>query len=143
MKMSEIPAGWGSQRLYDHPEPPTAERIDLEEGPEFPTQLPPTLDKLINGVDTMPNEDPWLVGADEDEPPQPVKAPKAKKERREKAKKSRNHREIMSILLDIAGMMALSAGFWLIKPWCGLIALGLCLIIMGVAISRKPSDGEQ
>jgi hypothetical protein len=46
-------------------------------------------------------------------------------------------REIISTVTELAGIAALSAGFWLIHPWCGLIALGAGLIVLGIASSPR------
>lgn len=136
---------FGSQRLYQEPLSPVqvAERIELPvDDVEIPTALPPTLDKLINGHDTAPNEDPWLT-----EPAPPRKpnrkerraAAKARKRAMKRQKTPFNRREFLSICVEMAGIGAISAGFWQIHPWCGLICLGLCLILMGYAISRNPN----
>lgn len=45
-------------------------------------------------------------------------------------------RELTSTILELAGIGFVSAGLWLVAPWCGLVALGLCLILLGVANSR-------
>jgi hypothetical protein len=42
-------------------------------------------------------------------------------------------RHIVSAVTELAGIGALSAGFWLIPPWCGLIALGVGLMVLGMA----------
>lgn len=52
------------------------------------------------------------------------------------AKKPVDRREFVSTSLELAGIGSFSAGLWLIAPWCGLIGLGLCLILLGVANSR-------
>lgn len=141
----------GSQTLYEdarnghHPpgEPIIAERIELPvpDPVEYPVALPPTLDKMLHGTDTAPIEDDWLMRPDDDDtPPKESKAAqnrqKREKRRSEKSKIPGNRREFAAITLETAGMMVISAGFWLIHPWCGLIVLGLCLILIGVAISR-------
>lgn len=56
---------------------------------------------------------------------------------------ARNMREIVSTMLELFGIAALTAGFWLIAPWCGLIALGVCLILMGIATSGMWDSGDQ
>lgn len=140
----------GSQTLYEDArnahrlpgEPIIAERIELPvpDPVEYPVALPPTLDKLVHGTDTAPIEDDWLMRPNDDQPPKESKAAqkrqKGEKRRSGKSKISPNRREFAAITLETGGMMAISAGFWLIHPWCGLIVLGLCLILIGVAISR-------
>ena len=146
---------FGSQRLYAEPEAPiqVADRIELPvDDVEFPTHLPPTLDKMINGQDTAPNEDPWLV-----DPPPPLrptrKERRAAKRAQRRAEKSRKkqlkrpsnpgrRREILSIFMELLGISAVSYGFWLISPRAGFICLGACLILMGYAISRDLDDGS-
>jgi hypothetical protein len=145
-----VTEGLGSQKLYedardDHREAGelfVAERIDLPvpDPVEIPIVLPPTLDKLVNGTDTAPLEDDWLMRPVDDQPPKESRAAqkrqKREKRRSEKFKISVNRREFAAITLETAGMMVISTGFWLIHPWCGLVVLGLCLILIGVAISR-------
>lgn len=139
---------FGSQKLYQdaRDEPEIAERIELPipEEEEFPTMLPPTLDKLVNGYDTAPEEDDeWLA-----EPREDSKPPKKAKDRRKwpprRPKSGSNRREYVAISVESAGMITISAGFWLIHPWCGLIVFGLCLILIGMAISVGPPtrDGQ-
>lgn len=57
------------------------------------------------------------------------------------AKKPVNKQELVSTTLELAGIGSFSAGLWLIAPWCGLIGLGLCLILLGVA-SGRTWDGK-
>lgn len=46
-------------------------------------------------------------------------------------------REAVSIAMELAGIGVLSAGFWLIRPWAGLIVLGAGLIVVGFASSPR------
>jgi hypothetical protein len=46
-------------------------------------------------------------------------------------------REAVSIAVELAGIGVLSAGFWLIRPWAGLIVLGAGLIVVGFASSPR------
>lgn len=46
-------------------------------------------------------------------------------------------REKVSIAMELAGIGVLSAGFWLIRPWAGLIVLGAGLIVVGFASSPR------
>lgn len=160
---------FGSQRLYqdareggyqDVGPPPDANQYELDipgldknedivaDDDEYDdVPLPPTLDKLLNGFDTAPIEDPWLEEKPAAEPAPPPKKLNRRERRRQKrasGKKSvgatSNTREIVAISAELAGIVALSAGFWQIAPWCGLICLGLCLILVGVAISRESGD---
>jgi hypothetical protein len=48
-----------------------------------------------------------------------------------------NRRELASNCLEIIGLTAFSAGFWLIHVWLGLIVGGLCLVLYGVATSNQ------
>lgn len=50
---------------------------------------------------------------------------------------SAHWREIVSIVVELAGIGVLSTGFWLIRPWCGLIVLGVGLIVIGFASSPR------
>jgi hypothetical protein len=51
-------------------------------------------------------------------------------------------REAVSIAVELAGIGVLSAGFWLIRPWAGLIVLGAGLIIVGFASSPRFDQRE-
>jgi hypothetical protein len=46
-------------------------------------------------------------------------------------------REALSIVVELTGIGVLSAGFWLIRSWTGLIVLGVGLIVLGIASSPK------
>ena len=46
-------------------------------------------------------------------------------------------RDAVSIVVELAGIGVLSAGFWLIRPWAGLIVLGAGLIVLGFASSPR------
>jgi hypothetical protein len=48
-----------------------------------------------------------------------------------------HRREIVSAIIELVGIGVLSAGFWLIRPWCGLIVLGAGLIVLGIASSPR------
>ena len=51
--------------------------------------------------------------------------------------------EILSIGLELVGILVVSAGFGLIKPWCGLVVLGVGLIVLGFAISPRFNKHKQ
>ena len=51
--------------------------------------------------------------------------------------------EIVSIVVELAGIGVLSAGFWLIRPWCGLIVSGMGLIVIGFANSPRFDKHKQ
>ena len=40
-------------------------------------------------------------------------------------------------MIELAGIGVLSVGFWLIRPWAGLIVLGAGLIVLGFAASTR------
>jgi hypothetical protein len=46
-------------------------------------------------------------------------------------------REIVSLVVELAGIGVLSAGCWMIRPWSGLIVLGVGLIVIGFASSPR------
>jgi hypothetical protein len=48
---------------------------------------------------------------------------------------SADWREIISRVVELAGIGVLSAGFWPIGPWFGLMLLGAGLIVIGFANS--------
>lgn len=81
--------------------------------------------------DLMPDPPPW---ADAPEPVAPrssvvaVKAPPPQ---------PRDWRELISTLLELAGIGVLTAGGWLIAPYVGLIIAGIALVALGVATSNN------
>jgi hypothetical protein len=50
---------------------------------------------------------------------------------------SAHWRAMVAGVVEVAGIGVLSAGFWLIRPWAGLIVLGIGLIVMGVASAPR------
>jgi hypothetical protein len=46
-------------------------------------------------------------------------------------------REAVSVAVEVAGIGVLAAGFWLIRPWAGLIVAGAGLIVLGFASSPR------
>jgi hypothetical protein len=46
-------------------------------------------------------------------------------------------RQAVSIVVELAGIGVLSAGFWMIRPWAGLIVLGAGMIVVGFASSPR------
>jgi hypothetical protein len=46
-------------------------------------------------------------------------------------------RQAVSIAVELAGIGVLAAGFWLIRPWAGLIVAGAGLIVLGFASSPR------
>jgi hypothetical protein len=52
-------------------------------------------------------------------------------------------REAVSIVIELAGIGVLSTGFWLIRPWAGLIVLGAGLIVIGFASSPRFDRGPR
>jgi hypothetical protein len=54
-----------------------------------------------------------------------------------RAARATHWREAVSITLELAGIGVLGAGFWLIRPWAGLIVLGAGLIVVGFASSPR------
>ena len=70
---------------------------------------------------TAPNapKPPWELEAPA-EPPAPPKPP-------------RDWQQFQSTALELAGVSVLTAGSWMLFPWLGLMVLGVCLILLGVA----------
>jgi hypothetical protein len=62
--------------------------------------------------------------------------------RHERAARTARWREAVSIAVELAGIGVLSAGFWLIRPWAGLIVLGAGLIVVGFASSPRFDQRE-
>jgi hypothetical protein len=54
-----------------------------------------------------------------------------------RAARATRWREAVSITLELVGIGVLSTGFWLIRPWAGLIVLGAGLIVVGFASSPR------
>lgn len=52
-------------------------------------------------------------------------------------KPRRDLREPVSTIAELGGIIALTAGFFMLAPWVGLVVLGLCLVILGVAMSPR------
>jgi hypothetical protein len=46
-------------------------------------------------------------------------------------------REAVSIAVELVGIGVLAAGFWLVRPWAGLIVAGAGLIVLGFASSPR------
>jgi hypothetical protein len=105
----------GMQRLYDEPAPET---IQAEE----PSPVV-NIGKLRRRK--RANAPQGALKAPQQTAPKPPSKPRS------------NHRELASTCLEIVGMAAFSAGFWLIHAWLGLIVAGLCLILLGVATSNQ------
>jgi hypothetical protein len=49
----------------------------------------------------------------------------------------RDLREPVSTVLELLGVVAFASGFFLLAIWAGLIALGVSLVILGVALSPR------
>ena len=95
-------------------------------------------------------------------PPTPINKPRGKRWKKDPAtgldpqmqrlqqaepappsKPAPDRRELVSTCLEIAGMTAMSLGFFMLYDWLGLIVMGLCLIVLGVATSgafTEPRD---
>jgi hypothetical protein len=54
-----------------------------------------------------------------------------------RAARATGWRQAVSIVVELAGIGVLSAGFWLIRPWAGLIVLGAGMIVVGFASSPR------
>jgi hypothetical protein len=54
-----------------------------------------------------------------------------------RAARATRWRHAVSIAVELAGIGVLSAGFWLIRPWAGLIVAGAGLIVLGFASSPR------
>lgn len=42
--------------------------------------------------------------------------------------------EVSSTVLELAGISAIAGGCWLVAPFLGLIVLGLCMVLLGIAM---------
>lgn len=45
----------------------------------------------------------------------------------------RDWQQLIATLLQLAGMGLLSEGFAMLYPWLGMVVLGICMIVLGVA----------
>lgn len=85
-------------------------------------------DKIEQQV-APPSPPPWLVKPMMEEPkPEP--------------KPKRNWQSFNSTALEVAGVAALSAGFGMLHAWLGVVVLGICLIILGVATGLPPGQRQ-
>jgi hypothetical protein len=128
----ELPPGW------DNPEP-------LRSAPPPPQGMPAGFRIDGVGVQTAP-------GSEKEEKPRP----RGKRRKRQKAANQppqplqdrppaayttdAKWRDFGSTCLELAGITAITAGSWLIAAWLGLIVLGLCLILLGVATGLPRSQ---
>jgi hypothetical protein len=68
---------------------------------------------------------------------QTVQKPMADKRPEPRGFVSAHWRSFVAAAVEVAGIGVLSAGFWLIRPWAGLIVLGVGLTVMGAASSPR------
>jgi hypothetical protein len=81
-----------------------------------------------------PDPPPW---ADKPEPPKPAKPPPPVVGVKKPPEAPRDYREPISTALELAGIGLLIATGFLITMWLGTLIAGLCLILLGVATSRR------
>jgi hypothetical protein len=55
---------------------------------------------------------------------------------------TRDWRGPVSTVVELLGAASFTAGFWLLAPWLGLVVLGSCLILIGVATGTTPISGR-
>jgi hypothetical protein len=67
----------------------------------------------------------------------PAATPSIRDPRAARAARAARWRQAVSTATELAGIGVLSAGFWLIRPWAGLIVLGAGLIVLGFAGSPR------
>ena len=67
-------------------------------------------------------------------------APKSRSGRR--AWISAHWREIASTGLEFVGILTMSGGFWMLKPWSGLVVLGVGLIVFGIAVAPQVASPQ-
>lgn len=50
----------------------------------------------------------------------------------------------MAAFLQILGLIAVAAGFWLLAPWAGIVAVGVEAVACGVALDppKPPKRGD-
>ncbi|QBP29667.1 hypothetical protein SEA_TYPHA_10 [Mycobacterium phage Typha] len=54
-----------------------------------------------------------------------------------------NHRGIASAAIQLAGVVAIMAGCWVLAPWLGLVVGGLLLVVVGLAIDPPARKAKQ
>lgn len=125
-KMTKIGSGG---RLYRDSRP--AEKPEVSEEPVKEGKRPPWAAASYENLDPdSPKPEPeqrmpWTV--------KPMVEPKPKP--------GRDWRQFHSTLLEVAGMGALSGGFAMLYQWLGLVVLGVCLIVLGVAAGLPQKEG--
>lgn len=95
--------------------------------------------------DVLKGRDGWSTDmpAEEKAPPQPQRSQPSTSDKTRKARESRpDYREFMSTMLELIGIAAITAGFWTLAPWLGLVIFGLCSILLGVATSLPPRSSK-
>lgn len=51
-------------------------------------------------------------------------------------------RESLSTTVELIGIFLLGAGFWMLRPWLGLVVLGAALTVFAIGLGRTPSWQE-
>jgi hypothetical protein len=93
---------------------------------------PPWADHPESEDDRRPPPDPEPKKQPEPAPPPPQTPPVTAKKKREW-----DRRELTSTGIELAGMLCLAGGGFVIHVWLGLFIAGLCLIAIGVLTSRR------
>jgi hypothetical protein len=151
MDDSPIGARLGSETLFTE-EPFIGERVGPLLHPPLgvPPELPPGWDKPAPPRPATDLPDGFTIHGEGDQGPSRLDEKPAKRRRwRQKAANQppqprqdrpaaartadANWRDIGSTCLELAGIMAITTGCWLIAACLGLIVLGVCLILLGVA----------
>jgi len=105
--------------------------------PEFDPDLRPDADpELVDpktGVVSLSNRRKKTPATTKTTPFQPVGQPNSG----ESSESRWDRREWASTGLEIVGLAAFSAGFFMLYVWLGLIVTGVCLVALGVATSDR------
>ncbi len=99
-------------------------RIDDVSDLDLPEDLPPGADRPEPERPPMQMPDWGTIGPMIAPPPEPSPPP-------------RDWREIRSTVLELAGVAVFAGGFWMLAPWAGIVVLGVCLILLGIAEGVK------
>lgn len=91
----------------------------------------PWADRPESEDDRRPPPDPAPKKQPEPAPPAPQAPPVTAK------KREWDRRELVSTGIELAGLLCLAGGGFLIRVWVGLFIAGLCLIALGVLTSRR------
>jgi hypothetical protein len=121
-------------RLYADSRPEEGEEVNdaVPVEAEKPRKRPAWAAGIYEGAD----------GTSEEPEPKPAKPNHVVKPMYEPPKPPRDWRPFFSSLLEVVGMIALTAAGFTLYPWLGLAILAVCLITTGIAIGLPQRNGS-